>query len=202
MKCDMKGEYTQKILEALQECALDAIDLFEAFLSAGYGASFTKLNYEFEKRRNARLGIIQKEDAERIMKQRFYRLLYNLKRDGFVATKQQGTKRLFLLTAKGKEKWRFFRSRSVEPLPPSYYPRKESRRLIIVAFDIPEKERRKRKWLRAVLRELGFRMIQKSVWIGKVILPEEFLHDLHRLRLISYIEIFEIGKTGSLRSIF
>jgi len=44
-------------------------------------------------------------------------------------------------------------------------------------------------------------MIQKSVWVGKIALPEEFLRDLHRLQLISYVEIFEVTRAGSLKHI-
>ena len=44
-------------------------------------------------------------------------------------------------------------------------------------------------------------MIQKSVWIGKVKIPKEFLDDLFKLRLIDYIEIFEISKAGSLKNL-
>ena len=73
--------------------------------------------------------------------------------------------------------------------------------VIIVSFDVPERERRKRDWLRDALRNLGLRMVHKSVWIGKQKLPREFLADLARLRLTDFIEVFEVGKQGSLRHI-
>ena len=72
---------------------------------------------------------------------------------------------------------------------------------MIVSFDVPEKEKRKRGWLRSTLKNLGFRMLQKSVWIGKVKIPEAYLEDLKRLRLLSYIEIFAISKRGTIRHI-
>jgi hypothetical protein len=55
--------------------------------------------------------------------------------------------------------------------------------------------------MRSALKNLGFRMIQKSVWVGKVTLPEDFLSDLRQLNLISCVEIFEVNKAGSLRHI-
>ena len=44
-------------------------------------------------------------------------------------------------------------------------------------------------------------MLQKSVWIGKTILPEELLDDLERLNLLSYVEIFAITKTGTIKQL-
>src|SRR3990172_4751526 len=44
-------------------------------------------------------------------------------------------------------------------------------------------------------------MIQKSVWSGKTKLPQEFISQLHELNLLSYVEIFTISKTGSLKKL-
>ena len=68
-------------------------------------------------------------------------------------------------------------------------------------IDIPESERKKRAWLRSALKNLNFKMIQQSVWIGKVRIPEEFLRDLRNMHLTEYVEIFEISKAGSLQQI-
>ena len=72
---------------------------------------------------------------------------------------------------------------------------------MIVVFDVPEKERRKRDWLRSVLKRLELKMVQKSVWIGKVKIPKELLDDLFNLKLLDYVEIFEVSKSGSLRQL-
>lgn len=70
---------------------------------------------------------------------------------------------------------------------------------IIVAFDIPEREKRKRNWLRQSLCRMGLSMVQKSVWIGRVKLPEDFIESLRHLKLADCVEIFEITKTGTLK---
>jgi hypothetical protein len=44
-------------------------------------------------------------------------------------------------------------------------------------------------------------MVQKSLWLGKVKIPEEFLVDIRKLSLLDYVEIFEITKTGSLKNL-
>jgi len=83
---------------------------------------------------------------------------------------------------------------------PSYSAAKNNN-FVIIAFDVPEKEKRKRQWLRGVLKRLGFAMLQRSVWAGKVRIPKGFIDDLARLQMAEFVEIFEITKRGSLRHV-
>ena len=66
---------------------------------------------------------------------------------------------------------------------------------------MPEKERRKRGWLRGALRFLNFKMFQQSVWIGKNKIPEQFLFDLRQKNLLPYIHIMEVNKGGTVREL-
>lgn len=75
------------------------------------------------------------------------------------------------------------------------------KKLKIFAYDIPEREKQKRAWLREVLRLLGFRMLQKSLWIGKSKIPEGFLQDLRKKEIMDHVHIFEISKTGTLKEL-
>lgn len=93
------------------------------------------------------------------------------------------------------------KEKSKKLLPAVAYQKEKSDKLIIIAFDVPETERKKREWLRAVIKNLGFKMVQRSVWIGKIKIPKEFMNDLLKLRLVEFVEIFEISKTGSLKQI-
>lgn len=81
------------------------------------------------------------------------------------------------------------------------YESKSSDNLTIVIFDIPEKHKGKREWLRYILRRLGFEMAQKSVFMGKVNIPQRFLVDLGKMGLIGFVEIFEVSKEGSLKKL-
>ena len=78
---------------------------------------------------------------------------------------------------------------------------KEKGQFTIVVFDIPEKERSKRAWIREVLKNLDLKMIQKSVWVGKVKIPKQFIDDLDKFNMVDFVEIFEISKAGSLKQI-
>src|SRR3989339_151600 len=73
--------------------------------------------------------------------------------------------------------------------------------LKIIAFDIPEREKSKRRWLCSVLKNLGFEMRQKSVWVGRSRLPVYFIKDISRLGLLDCVDIFEVAKKGSLNDL-
>ncbi|MEK9184014.1 MAG: hypothetical protein AAB890_02995 [Patescibacteria group bacterium] len=77
--------------------------------------------------------------------------------------------------------------------------KKENKRAdIIIVFDVPETERKKRNYLRFKLISLGFKPLQKSVWMGNGPLSEEFLDELRNLNLLNYIHIFSINKYGTI----
>ena len=67
--------------------------------------------------------------------------------------------------------------------------RAKSKKLIVI-FDIPEKRKRYREWLRMELIGFGFIMIQKSVWLGPG-LPEEFVKYLEEERLMKHLRFFQ-----------
>lgn len=129
-------------------------------------------------------------------RQRFYSLIYKLKRDGLVDLDKTAT--AYQLTQKGigmisKLKDRLMRKKS--------YPKEIDSSVNIVTFDIPEKLRGYRNWLRNALRALGFRMLQRSVWIGKIKIPQELLTNLDQYKILDYIEIVSITKSGTIKNI-
>lgn len=62
---------------------------------------------------------------------------------------------------------------------------------ILVIFDIPESERFKRRQFRALLMQLRFNQIQKSVWSSKYDSRDYLLAEIKRLKLKGAIRIFE-----------
>jgi hypothetical protein len=80
------------------------------------------------------------------------------------------------------------------------YERKIGESVVVISYDIPVAFNRERNILRDILRMLGFELIHKSVWIGKVLLPERFIVDLSKLGILDYIEILEVTKNGTLKS--
>ncbi len=193
----MKGDITLKILSTLAKAASEAAIFVEVLLTAPYGSSLGRMNAidRSIRRRDAHIA------TERERAHRYRVLIYKLKRDGLIEERASGDRRVLYVTSRGQRKIKLLQSRSAEQMPATNYVGEASDRFVIVSFDVPETERRKRAWLRSALRSLGLRMIQKSVWIGKKKLPESFLDDLKQLRLLDYVEVFEITKGGTLRHV-
>lgn len=191
-----KGSITRKILEILAECAKEEFDLMCAILEAGYGASSGKIEYKLSQIKRQRTYSSGKTPPL----QRYRLMISKLKRDGLIIKKDDRKGKFLSLTEKGLKKLAKLKKEQKNALPQLKYKKTPATNFTIIIFDIPEKERRKREWLRAVLKNLSFRLIQKSVWIGKVKIPSEFIKDLKDFDIINYVEIFEITKPGSLRT--
>ena len=63
---------------------------------------------------------------------------------------------------------------------------------VMVLFDIPEKKRKTRNWLRSQLKLWDFEMLQQSVWLGKGPLPKKFIARLRLLDISECVKIFKI----------
>ena len=191
---------TEKILEILQARAEIAVDLMGIF-TADRSSSYKKA------RRSMRYGPREfKTDwAEWYRKrQAFHSLLNKLKREGFIVQKekrrnapwsitQSGVRRLARVKKKGERR---------PALPQAKYKNRGSGALVIIAFDVPERERRKRHWLRTALVSLGFQMLQQSVWAGNVQMPKEFMEDMKESRILPYVHIFSVTRGGTLQQAY
>ena len=197
----MKGEITLKLLEHIKDFASDMASLTEAFLSAGYGASSGKIRHKLNKIESEKTKhqLNKKEIAE--SRHRFYSMMNKLEKDGLIVKLGKLSDKDFKLTSKGTQKIKQLKKRREIVLPDHAYSHQSHSNFVIVIFDIPEADRRKRVWLRSALRNLNFRILQKSVWIGKIKIPKEFINDLKELKMVNHVEIFEISKGGTLRQI-
>ena len=196
-----KGDIILKILDAIEHFTFGVVDLFGTFLDAGYGASYGKIQYQSLKQRKDKDWVSKEVELKRKAKQRYHSLIYKLKKDNLIKESAKGDKKFFIITKKGKDKLSLLIKRNKKMLPKIFFQKEKGDKFIIIAFDVPETERIKRDWLREVIKNLGFKMIQKSVWIGKIKIPKEFLNDLLKLKLVDFVEIFEISKIGSLKHI-
>ncbi len=70
--------------------------------------------------------------------------------------------------------------------------KKDSPKNTLVAFDIPEKNRLKRTWVRNQLKIFNYTMMQRSLWLGPGPLPKEFTKRLNSLKIKEYVKTFEI----------
>ncbi|MEK7187681.1 MAG: CRISPR-associated endonuclease Cas2 [Patescibacteria group bacterium] len=187
-----RGKLLLAALEAMAEVGVTTMELIEVLATSPYGLPYGKLNNASEEKR------LEREKRKRSFQQKreVYNLVYRLQQMGLI--KKERNK--WELTSNGKGKLQKLKS-SHSPLPPKLYSSKNDKEWKIIMFDIPEKYRRKRDWVRSTVRHLGFQMLQKSVWIGKVQVPEQFLKDLEELDILSYVEILAITKSGTIEKL-
>lgn len=191
----MRGDITLQILGALQTGEKIIGDILDTAAYYGHHQTYKRMKgigSQLPERRP-----ILKNALERARnRQKISKLLYKLQKDGLIKKESTGEKKFWQITGKGGQKLATMRLHAKPQ-----YSTEQSNEIKLIIFDIPETERRNRNWLRETLKYLRFTMLQKSVWIGKTILPEEFLADLHQRRLVPYVEIFAITKTGSIKQI-
>ena len=189
-----KGHKIKSILFILERKVLPTAEILDIFLS-NYHSSYRKARRLLYGTENFN----KKINSAEIERQRFYALLTKLKSQNLIE-KQMSSGRekhtLWKITATGLKKLNWLQKK-----PRKDYEITADDKLKIVVFDIPEKEKWKRVWLREVLGLCGFKMLQRSVWAGKNKIPEEFLADLRNFNMLEYIHIFEVSKKGTLKEI-
>ncbi len=110
--------------------------------------------------------------------------LSRLRKKGFV----QREGRLWKITNEGRN---YLTRKIFLPRHRVISPEVNKNKNMIIAFDIPERDKKKRNWLRIELVNLGFTLLQRSVWCGRAPLPVDFIHTLKRLKLLPYMKFFE-----------
>ena len=118
-------------------------------------------------------------------RRKFNKLMYYLKRKGYVRSKNLENKKGFILTNQGIDK----------ALKASFKiskPRRKDGKWAMLIFDVPQKHKKARDLMRSILQNLGYKMFQKSVWITPYDVSEktEKLLQLHSLE--NYVKIFLI----------
>lgn len=123
---------------------------------------------------------------ERIKKRReisrkaFNQSIYRLKKRGFIEGVDEG----YRLSSKGK----IYYSNPYNKIKE----KSGKKEKIIVLFDIPEKNKKIREWIRRQIKFWDFKMIQKSVWLGSGPLPKEFDKRLKELKVENGVKIIKI----------
>lgn len=118
-----------------------------------------------------------------LSRKELYDKVEKLRRQGWLEKKWKQDQIYYTLTAKGKVK------QLVCKLKNDTRQRADQGTLII--FDIPEEKRNFRSFLRRLLKQMKFTMIQKSAFITPYILPDDFYHLLREMDLMQYVKVIE-----------
>ena len=103
------------------------------------------------------------------------------------------------ISAKGKERLELLRRDKA--LDKNNFHKSYGKKFIIISYDLPNRYNKERDRLREVLRRLGFKIVHKSVWVGKVRLPKSFIESLEKLSILKFVEILEVTKKGTLKEL-
>jgi len=160
------------VLLYLKEIGSWAFDFFSSEPGERY------LNLKFWKR------LLELSPEEKWTKTTFQSVLSRLKQQGLIECDSK--KRVYFLTEKGKELAGYIKDRY------SILQKPWDRQIRIVIFDIPEKKRVYRDWLRSELSLLEFKPLQKSVYIGKYPLPQSLIEEIDRCNIAQNVFIFTV----------
>ena len=180
------GAISRTVLEHLAESGKLVIGAFFSPQNSGQKSTRTVLSV---------YNTYYSSRSHQAAKQALSATLRRLKKQGLVAGNGPKKKMTWAVTKEGRKFLQQPRLRAIKSLyelPP------EDGFIRLVTFDIPEKEQRKRRWLRAELLFCGFSPLHRSVYIGKRPLPSEFIKNIGDLGLNKYVHIIGIEKTGTL----
>lgn len=135
-------------------------------------------------------------------KKRVYNTFYNLKKQGLIDFRNKGGQIYIQLTEKGRKKAGWMQIDSLKIKKPKIWDKKWR----MVMFDIAQIKRESREALRGKLKQLGFFLFQKSVWVIPYNCDKEIkmLKDFFGLKdyEIRLIIVSDIGDDDELKKFF
>ena len=137
----------------------------------------------------------QMETLDEIDRKVYYNALARLKREGYLKEVEYRGKKKIAVTLKGRVRIFKFLRKS----------RKWDGKWRIVIFDIPETKKKMRNFFREKLQELGYRMLQESVWICPYNIAdktEDLIEFCNARKFIHYLLVEELDNREILTKLF
>ncbi|OHA65825.1 MAG: CRISPR-associated endonuclease Cas2 [Candidatus Wildermuthbacteria bacterium RIFCSPHIGHO2_01_FULL_49_22b] len=131
---------------------------------------------------NPELRQFRREYEKRRSAQQFSKLVYDLKRRGVIKVQGEGV----MLTSKGREEALRIRWKLAESQ------KRNDGKMVMVMYDLPEKQRQMRDIFRSVLASLGYQEFQKSIWVCKKKVERETEEAIREYNLWEYARLFII----------
>jgi len=120
----------------------------------------------------------------------FNKLIYYLKKNNFIKVESLKGRRALLLTKEGKNK----AIKASFKIEDSKRKNRKDGKWIMIIFDIPQNRKRDRSLLRSVLKNLGYKLFQQSVWITPYDVFEKTEKSLQFYSLDKYVRIFLVNE--------
>jgi hypothetical protein len=169
------------------------IPMTDKFLFELYGF-FEKLNknYKFTTPLTIKEAIfpdiyrLRREWEQKRDRKNFSRLIYRLKKNGFIKIDNLKNRKAVILTPKGEIKALKTKYKLLDKK------QRKDRKWQMLIFDIPENKRFLRDLLREYLYFLGYRMLQRSIWVCPYDVFKETEYFLRKYSLDSFVRLFLI----------
>jgi hypothetical protein len=129
---------------------------------------------------------LQEEYKRQKAKRSFSQFIGYLQQKGYIKVKALDGTRGIMLTLKGAKKVLETQRKLKEKK------RRKDGKWIMLIFDIPEKRKKERDFLRDALMDLGYQMFQQSVWMCPYDVHAETEKAVRAYRVIPYVKIFLI----------
>lgn len=136
-----------------------------------WNPEFHKFRYQYQKKQE---------------REKFYQLIYYLKRKGYIKIKNLEQKQAALITHKGADKILKVKIRTKEGK------KRADGKWQMIIFDIPENKKRLRELLRDALHFLKYQKLQQSVWVCPYDVLKETEAVLRKYYLDQYVKLFLI----------
>ena len=121
----------------------------------------------------------------------YYQIIKRLVDKGWLKLYKDGRKNLYTLTKKGKLEALFVKAQMPKE-------GKWDGKFRMVVFDIPESAKSERNKLRWLLKNNGYKLVQKSVFVNPYPLNREALDYLKETGLDEYIRVFRIDQADNM----
>jgi len=133
---------------------------------------------------------LQREYQRQKAKKNFHQFVGYLQRKGYIKVKTlEGTKGI-VLTPKGAERVLQVKRKLKEKK------KRKDGKWIMIIFDIPEKQKKAREYLRDALVDLGYQKLQQSVWVCPYDVYKETEEAVRSYRIIPYVKLFLIEEVS------
>lgn len=135
------------------------------------------------------------KDYPKRNKQTVYNTVNRLEKEGYLVEVEERGRKRYRATLKGKAKIFAYLKKD----------KKWDGKWRIVVFDVPEKKKRLRNYFRGCLINLGFRQLQKSVWISPYNIAdtiEELIRLCRAKEYVHYLLVEELDNRDVLMKLF
>lgn len=163
-------------------------ELYTFFEEADKGYDLLSPPRSFSQILHPEMHHLRKEYERRKARTAFSQFLNRLVQNGYIKVKALEGAKGIMLTPKGAGRV----LQAKRKLKGKEKKKRKDGRWIMIIFDIPEKRKGARDLLRGALLDLGYEMLQQSVWMCAYDVWKETEEAVREYRLILYVQIFLI----------